>query len=414
MSTSRTLLRSASALVAAACVLGTPAIAWAEPNAAPDPNTCPYKVTTPPAVDSSEVPQAGDPPLPLPVPAKPVGGDALASCGVIVAPNTPPVPDDVSAESWLVADLDTGEIIAARDPHARHRPASIIKVLAAMQAINELPLNKMVEGTQDDANAEGTRVGVDVGGHYTVNDLLHGLLMHSGNDAAHALAAQLGGMDITVQKINVLARKLGGADTRAATPSGLDGPGMSTSAYDIGLFYRYAWQNPTFANIVATQDYNFPGHPAKPGEDGDHPAYQLENDNKLLTNYPGALGGKTGYTDDAGQTFVGAAQRDGRRLVAVLLRGTRQPIAPWEQAAHLLDYGFATPRGTAVGNLIDPDPSLKPPKPDDDAVKATAAPLLPAADAMPVRIGVAVVGTVIVFLLIMGARSVNRRPVRGR
>ncbi len=100
--------------------------------------------------------------------------------------------------------------------------------------------------------------------------------------------------------------------------------------------------------------------------------------------------------------------------MAVLLRGTRQPIAPWEQAAHLLDYGFATPRGTTVGNLIDPDPSLKPPKPDDDAVKATAAPLLPAADAMPVRIGVAVVGTVIVFLLIMGARSVNRRPVRGR
>lgn len=414
MATSRTLLRSAAALAAAVCVVGTPAIAWAEPNAAPDPNTCPYKVTTPPAVDSSEVPEAGDPPLPLPVPAKSVGGDALASCGVIVAPNTPPVPDDVSAESWLVADLDTGEIIAARDPHARHRPASIIKVLTAMQAINELPVNKVVEGTQDDANAEGTRVGVDVGGHYTVNDLLHGLLMHSGNDAAHALAGQLGGMDTTVQKINVLARKLGGADTRAATPSGLDGPGMSTSAYDIGLFYRYAWENPTFANIVATQKYDFPGHPAKAGEDADHPGYELENDNQLLYNYPGALGGKTGYTDDAGQTFVGAAQRDGRRLVAVLLRGTRQPIAPWEQAAHLLDYGFATPPGTAVGNLIDPDPSLKPPKPDADAVKATAAPLIPAADAMPVRIGVAVVGTVIVFLLIMGARSVNRRPVRGR
>lgn len=414
MATTRILLRSAAALAAAVCVVGTPAIAWAEPNAAPDPNTCPYKVTTPPAVDSSEVPEAGDPPLPLPVPAKPVGGDALASCGVIVAPNTPPVPGDVSAESWLVADLDTGEIIAARDPHARHRPASIIKVLTAMQAINELPLNKMVEGTQDDANAEGTRVGVDAGGRYTVNDLLHGLLMHSGNDAAHALAAQIGGMDTALQKINVLARKLGGADTRAATPSGLDGPGMSTSAYDIGLFYRYAWENPTFASIVATQKYPFPGHPAKPGEDADHPGYELENDNQLLYNYPGALGGKTGYTDDAGQTFVGAAERDGRRLVAVLLRGTRQPIAPWEQAARLLDYGFATPPGTTVGNLVDPDPSLKPPKPDEDAVKATAAPLIPAADAMPVRIGVAVVGTVIVFLLIMGARSINRKPVRGR
>jgi len=413
MATSRTLARCAAALAAAVCVVGTPAIAWAEPNAAPDPNSCPYKVATPPAVDSSEVPEAGDPPLPLPVPAKPVGGDALSGCGVIVAPNTPPVPGDVSAESWLVADLDTGDIIAARDPHARHRPASIIKVLTAMQSINELPLNKMVDGTQDDANAEGTRVGVDVGGRYTVNDLLHGLLMHSGNDAAHALAAQLGGMETALQKINVLARKLGGADTRAATPSGLDGPGMSTSAYDIGLFYRYAWQNPTFAGIVATRDYNFPGHPAKPGDEGDHPGYQLENDNQLLHNYPGALGGKTGYTDDAGQTFVGAANRDGRRLVAVLMRGTRQPIAPWEQAAHLLDYGFATPPGTKIGNLIDPDPSLMPPKPDADAARAAASPLIPAADALPVRIGVAVIGTIIVFVLIMGARSINRKPVRG-
>ena len=109
---------------------------------------------------------------------------------------------------------------------------------------------------------------------------------------------------------------------------------MSTSAYDIGLFYRYAWQNPTFADIVATRTFNFPGH-------GDHPGYELENDNQLLYKYPGALGGKTGYTDDAGQTFVGAANHDGRRLVAVLLHGTRVPIAPWEQAAHLLDYGLA-------------------------------------------------------------------------
>ncbi|MCV7347466.1 D-alanyl-D-alanine carboxypeptidase family protein [Mycolicibacterium rhodesiae] len=411
MASSKFFTRCAAAVAATLCVVGTSAIAWADP----DPNTCPYRVTTPPAVDSSEVPEAGDPPQPLPVPAKPVGGDALAGCGVIVAAGTPPVPDDISAESWVVADLDTGDIIAARDPHARHRPASIIKVLIAMQSINELPLNKMVQGTQDDANAEGTRVGVDEGGRYTVNDLLHGLLMHSGNDAAHALAMQVGGWDTALQKINTLARKLGGQDTRAATPSGLDGPGMSTSAYDIGLFYRYAWENPTFANIVATEKYNFPGHPAKPGEDGDHPGYELENDNQLLYNYPGALGGKTGYTDDAGQTFVGAANRDGRRLVAVLMRGTRQPIPPWQQAAHLLDYGFATPPGTRVGNLIDPDPSLLPPKPDEAAaVKASGTQLLPEADAVPVRVGVGVVGTLVVFSLIMMARAINRRPVRGR
>jgi D-alanyl-D-alanine carboxypeptidase (penicillin-binding protein 5/6) len=349
------------------------------------------------------------------VPATPLGGDALSGCGIITAPGTPPVPGDVSAEAWLVADLDTGEVIAAKDPHGRHRPASVIKVLVAMQSIKDLPINKQVVGTDQDASAEGTRVGVDAGGIYTVNDLLHGLLMHSGNDAARALAGELGGMDAALGKINDLAGKIGGRDTRAATPSGLDGPGMSTSAYDIGLFYRYAWQNPIFTGIVATQKYDFPGYPARPDVPGDedHPGYQLESDNQLLYNYPGAMGGKTGYTDDAGQTFVGAANRDGRRLVAVLLRGTRQPIAPWEQAAHLLDYGFATAPGTKVGTLIEPDPSLREIKADPAADRAAAqavASTLPPADAMPVRVGVGVVGAVVVFGLIMGARSLNRRP----
>jgi serine-type D-Ala-D-Ala carboxypeptidase (penicillin-binding protein 5/6) len=406
-------LRSASCLAAAVFTLAAPTVlgmpaASAEPNATHD--TCPYKVSTPRAVDSSEVPQAGDPPLPLPVPASPIGGNALGGCGVVAAANTPPMPGDVSAEAWLLADLDSGAIIAARDAHGRHRPASVIKVLVAVASINELNLNKTVGGTPEDAAAEGTKVGVAPGGTYTVNQLLHGLLMHSGNDAAHALAMQLGGMQVALGKINTLAAKLGGRDTRVATPSGLDGPGMSTSAYDVGLFYRYAWENPTFADIVNTRTFDFPGH-------GDHPGYQLENDDQLLYHYQGALGGKTGYTDDAGQTFVGAANRDGRRLMAVLLHGTRQPIAPWEQAAHLLDYGFATAPGTRVGTLIEPDPSLVAAKSTagGDAVPipaASAAGIVPAADALPVRVGVAVIGTVIVFGLIMAARSMNRRPQR--
>ncbi|WP_068187693.1 D-alanyl-D-alanine carboxypeptidase family protein [Mycobacterium sp. UM_CSW] len=404
------LLRSASCLAAVVFLAAAPIaapLASAEPPPGPNagPPNCPYQVNTPPAVDSSEVPTAGDPPIPLAVPPKPVGGEALGGCGVVAAPGTPPLPGDVSADAWLVADLDSGAVIAAKDPHGRHRPASIIKVLVAMASINALPLNKSVAGTADDAAAEGTKVGVTEGGVFTVNQLLHGLLMHSGNDAAHALAVQLGGMQQALDKINVLAAKLGGRDTRVATPSGLDGPGMSTSAYDIGLFYRYAWQNPTFADIVATRTFDFPGH-------GDHPGYELENDNQLLYKYPGALGGKTGYTDDAGQTFVGAANHDGRRLMAVLLHGTRQPIAPWEQAAHLLDYGFSTPQGTQVGTLIEPDPSLMPTRHDGAADRqgAQAAPLMPSADALPVRVGVAAIGTVIVFSLIMVARSMNRRP----
>jgi D-alanyl-D-alanine carboxypeptidase (penicillin-binding protein 5/6) len=399
--------------VAALFVGGYPALglptALAEPTPGPNagPAPCPYQVSTPPAVDSSEAPKADDPPLPLAVPTKPVGGEALSGCGIVAAPDTPPLPTDVSADAWLVADLDSGAVIATKDPHGRHRPASIIKVLVAMASINAFNLNKPVAGTAEDAAAEGTKVGVDAGGTYSVNQLLHGLLMHSGNDAAHALAMELGGMQQALEKINVLAAKLGGRDTRVATPSGLDGPGMSTSAYDIGLFYRYAWRNPAFADIVATRTYDFPGH-------GDHPGYELENDNQLLYKYQGALGGKTGYTDDAGQTFVGAANRDGRRLVAILLHGTRQPIAPWEQAAHLLDYGFSTAAGTRVGSLIEPDPALAP-KIDAAADRqpngAAGAGLESSAESLPVRIGVALVGTLVVFGLIMAARSMNRRPV---
>jgi D-alanyl-D-alanine carboxypeptidase (penicillin-binding protein 5/6) len=116
---------------------------------------------------------------------------------------------------------------------------------------------------------------------------------------------------------------------------------------------------------------------------------------------------KSGWKSDP--TFVVAANRDGRRLVAVLLRGTRQPIAPWQQAAHLLDYGLAAAPGTKVGTLIEPDPSLVAPKPDDVAA-AQAAAIVLHADVLPVRVGVAVIGTIIVFGLIMAARLLNRRP----
>src|ERR1700710_3114047 len=148
-------LRRAAALAAAAVLLTAPALlsapmAMADPDAPLDANACPYKEATPPAVDSSEVPTAGDPPLPLPVPASPLGGEALSGCGIVVAPDTPPLPNDVSADAWVVADLDTGDVIAAKDPHGRHRPASIIKVLVAMQSLRELPVGKQVIGTNDD------------------------------------------------------------------------------------------------------------------------------------------------------------------------------------------------------------------------------------------------------------------------
>jgi D-alanyl-D-alanine carboxypeptidase (penicillin-binding protein 5/6) len=198
-------------------------------------------------------------------------------------------------------------------------------------------------------------VGIVAGGQYTVDQLLHGLLMHSGNDVAHAFATALGGVDVTVEKMNALAATIGATDTRAATPSGLDGPGMSTSAYDLSVIFHHAMQLPEFAAAVGTKQFQFPGS-------GDKPGFPIFNDNKLLGVYPGFLGGKTGFTDDARHTYVGSAMQNGKRIAVVLMRGEQQPTRMVDQAAKLLDYGFALEADKAepVGLIKSQSNELKP------------------------------------------------------
>ncbi|WP_067674039.1 D-alanyl-D-alanine carboxypeptidase family protein [Nocardia miyunensis] len=324
------------------------------PFVTPNTDSCPDRISPPPPIDESEVPEPGQTaPKPLPVPASPVGGGKLGGCGLLLPDGAPPAPKDISATAWVIADLDTGKVLAAKDPHGRYRPASTMKTLLAAVALPQLDLNKVVIGTQDDANADGTRVGIGPGGRYTNEQLLHALLMCSGNDAAHAIAMQLGGIDSTLRQMDAKAKELHALDTRAATPSGLDGPGMSMSAYDLATIFRHDMTIPTFADIVHTEEYNFPGYPANPKIPGDqdHPGFPIANDNRLLYDYDGDLGGKTGYTDDARQTFVTAAQRGGHRLVVTMLKADVLPIRPPQQAARLLDYGFSLPSGANIGSL---------------------------------------------------------------
>jgi serine-type D-Ala-D-Ala carboxypeptidase (penicillin-binding protein 5/6) len=324
------------------------------PFQTPDTSGCPFRIAPPPPVDQSEAPAPGQPaPNPVPVPGQPVGGERLGGCGLVLPDAAPPLPADLTATSWLLADLESGDVLAAKDPHGRHRPASTIKVLTALVALRKLDPATVVEGSHADAEQEGSKVGMGPGGRYTIGQLLQGLLMTSGNDTAHALSTQLGGVPETVSTMNELAASAGALDTRAATPSGLDGPGASTSAYDLALLFRLAMRDPTFASIVGTTLADFPGFAGKPG-------FKLSNDNQLLYGYPGALGGKTGFTNDARHTFVGAAERNGRRLVVVLLRGEPKPIRMWQQAARLLDYGFALDSGAPVGRLVESPPESRP------------------------------------------------------
>lgn len=422
----------AAALIGLGCA---PAAAQPEAPSTPPPFTtpntdaCPFRQAPAPAIDLSEVPAPGDPALgPLAVPTDTVGGDTLAGCGVLTPEGAPPVPGDISATSWVVSDLDTGQVLAAKDPHGRYRPASTIKILLSIVALRELDLDKTVVGTTADSDVEGTRVGIGPGGNYTNRQLMHALVMASGNDAAHAIAAQLGGDATTVAKMNAMAASLGAHDTRAATPSGLDGPGMSSSAYDLALLYREAMRIPTFAELVHTEQFDFPGFPPDPRipDDKDHPGFPIANDNQLLYNYDGALGGKTGFTDDARHTFVAGAERDGRRLGVTLMAAEVLPVRPWQQGARLLDYGFALPRDASIGTLsatqsgdgasqkkTDSWPTngsaaatLAAPPADSSEDRATAD---ASNDADAARLAVIFVGSLLVLVLVLIAAALSRK-----
>jgi serine-type D-Ala-D-Ala carboxypeptidase (penicillin-binding protein 5/6) len=339
-----------------ALVLATATAAFAAPTGtaqqAAGSAQCANRETPPPPVDTSEQPAPGQKaPTALEVPEKPVGGDRLGECGLILPPNSAQPPSGITAASWLLADMDSGAVIAAYDPHGRQRPASIMKVLLAMVVAKELRGDLVVTASAEDTQQECTCVGLKDGGQYTVRQLLHGLLLTSGNDVAHTLARQLGGVPNALRKMNAMAKELGALDTRAVTPSGLDAPGTSTSAYDVGLIFRGAMKYEEFSSAIKLQQSQFPGRNGG--------TIMLQNDNRLLTNYEGALGGKTGFTDDSQHTYVGAAERNGRRLVVVLLRGQQTPTRIDAQASKLLDYGFAMGPG-GVGKLVDGDPQPKP------------------------------------------------------
>lgn len=370
MRTSR-LLRALPALAVAAALGAAPLAAGsaaADPTTAPTsgvtiPTTttaqeCPYRVGTPPPVDESEVVAPGQTtPTPLPVPDPPIGGGRLGECGLVADPAAGAIPPRLTSEGWLIADLETGDVIAAQDPHGRFRPASTIKILLALVALEELDLDTPLEVNANDWSMEGDSCGVGPGGKYTTRDIVTGLLVVSGNDCANALARELGGYDETLEKMNAKAEALGALDTRAATPSGLDSAGMSSSPYDLAVIFRAGMANQEFADMLALKNYEFPGYPARediPGDE-DKPAYLMGTSNTLLRDgVPGmtVLGGKTGYTDDALKTFVGAAEKDGRQLVIVQMYGLSEPDSSYhDQAVALLEYGFAADPSISVGTL---------------------------------------------------------------
>jgi serine-type D-Ala-D-Ala carboxypeptidase (penicillin-binding protein 5/6) len=301
-------------------------------------------------------------PGPTAATATAVGGPQLASRGVVVDYPSRSVPrlPDIQASAFVVADADTGQVLAAKDPHGWYRPASTLKMLTAVALIPLLNPNATVVASKRATSTVPNVVGLVAGRAYKVSDLFTALLTISANDAAIALTQAAGSYSEGMALINAEARHLQADDTVAVDPNGLDAPGQRTSAYDLALIARQALKLPAFLQYDQTITARFVV--------ARHKAVELYNQNSLLTTYPGAIGGKIGWTSAAGATYVGMATRHGVTLIVTLLHCPA--LTEVASAKKLLNWGFAADgKVTPVGTLVGP---LQPPKPSPPAAPPPA------------------------------------------
>lgn len=239
---------------------------------------------------------------------------------------------EVSSHSACVIDIDTGRILAAKNENEKSEPASITKIMTALIALENADIKKVVTIPGAAAGVEGSSIYIKAGEKYSLEDLLYGLMLRSGNDAATAIAIDVAGsVDAFVEKMNQKAQELGCTGTHFNNPHGLPDEKHYTTAHDMALITAAALRNDTFVKIASTKNYT-----AEPDGAGETRSWQ--NKNKLLWQYEGAIGVKTGYTKSAGKTYVGAAERNGIRIAVVVL-GAKDM---WGDAATLLDDAFAS------------------------------------------------------------------------
>ena len=293
--------------------------------------------------------QDADPQEALPQPV--VSADpGLAPNGIIVSDGLSGLPKD-KAKSFIVADLDTGEVIAAKNAHVPRLPASTQKMLTALTLLPLLDADALYTATPADVEVIGSRVGLREDSTYRIRNLFEALFLRSGNDAATALANANGGAAGTVEQMNVEAMRLGALNTTAMNTHGLDEPGQSSSAYDLALIARAGMQIPSFRELAALKSSTFPGDGSTKPEN--RWSFEIGNQNYLLWDaYEGAIGIKSGFTTYGGRTFATAATR-GDKTYLVTLMGIAGNT--YRTGAAYLDWAFANgDAADPVGQLVEP------------------------------------------------------------
>lgn len=235
---------------------------------------------------------------------------------------------DLSANFACIISEDTGEIIYSKNAHSPHPMASTTKIMTAIVVLENTNLDDLVTVSYDASTQEGSSIYLKKDEKITVENLLYGMMLNSGNDAAYALAEHI---SPSIEEFSTLmtdyAKNIGAKNTSFKNPNGLDAPGHISTAYDMALITSYALKNPTFREIVSTKNAQITTSTG---------TTYLKNHNKLLWNYDGCTGVKTGYTKNTGRCLVTAAERDGKKLIAVTLDAPDD----WNDHKKLLDFGF--------------------------------------------------------------------------
>ena len=234
-------------------------------------------------------------------------------------------PPELSAQCAILVDGESGRVLFEKNAHQERAIASITKLMTALVAVEYGgALEEQVTIRPEWTGIEGSSIYLKPGETVTMETLLYGLLLHSGNDAAVALAAHCAGsVDAFVDRMNERSAELGMEQSHFIDPNGLSDEGHYSTAYDMALLARACCENEIVAKIAATRSITLGTR-------------TFTNHNKLLWRYEGCTGMKTGYTKQAGRTLVSSAQRDGQTLIAVTLNAP----SDWADHTALFDYGF--------------------------------------------------------------------------
>lgn len=238
----------------------------------------------------------------------------------------------IAGEAGILVDINSGKILFEKNSNERRPIASLVKIMTAVIALEHKELDDKVFITQEAAKIGENSMQLSKGEIYTLEELLYGLILHSGNDAAYAISESVAGnTERFVEWMNIKAKELGLEDTHFADPSGLDDATYSTPI-DLVKLTRYALKNPEFRKVAATLEIELIS------EKSTHKYMYLYNQTNLLSTYPGVAGIKTGYTEKAGLGLVTYAENEGKEVVGVVLNS----IDRKGDMILMLDHGFET------------------------------------------------------------------------